>query len=251
MGGGERPRVGENGFPNIEVVVGVAAALLAARCFSLFRAARAVPRVHERLIASLENEDPRIARRLVRRLGFRSPYAEVASGVIRMTRDTGAPPDRDALGRACASARRQVDRNFQRGQGLDLVAIAVIVGVFAFARDGLPTSPLFWGLGAAAVVLLSLGLVARMALWRAIEASLGSLTESIANRQSRPPPSVRPRARSRYRLCPTCGSDLRKCGMDVQAEGVRAEVDGFLCDTCGYLQATRPGVPPSEPSTPL
>lgn len=195
--------MGEDAIPSIEIVLGLAVVVLGARTVALFQAAIHVPEVHARLMAALESHDPKLTR-LVRSLGFQSPYAEIAGSLIR-TAQTAPEAERQAALRArTQQARAVARRRLQRGQALDLVAIALAVGIAAFASEGLPAGTVFWALGGALLTVLVLTLLARARLHSAMDASLARLAETLAQRPSSPPPP----ARSRPGLCPTCGREL-------------------------------------------
>lgn len=196
--------MGEDAIPSLELVLGLAVVVLGARTVALFQAALHVPEVHARLLAALENQDPKLGR-LVRSLGLKSPYAELAGGVIRAAH--GAPEEerQDALRAAAIHARAVARRRFQRGQALDLVALALAIGLAAFARGGLPTTTIFWALGGALVAVLVFTLAVRARLQAAMDTSLQQLLENLARRPSVPPP---PRPPSLPGICPTCGRAL-------------------------------------------
>ncbi len=192
--------MGEDAIPSIEIVLGLAVVVLGARTVALFQAAVHVPEVHARLMAALESHDPRLTR-LVRSLGFQSPYAEIAGSLIRAA-TSGA--DAAALRSRTQIARSAARRRMQRGQALDLVALSLAVGIAAFASEGLPTGTMFWALGGALVTVLVLTLLARARLHSSMDASLARLAESLAQRPSSPPPPTP----SQPALCPTCGREL-------------------------------------------
>ncbi len=232
-------RLAVESIASIELALGGAVAILGARTISLFQAASAVPSVHAELMAALGSDDPQL-HRLVRRLGFRSPYAEVAGTLIRAAGSFAPHERRRPLASACSHARAEVSRRFQRDQSVDLVAIAVAIGLAAFARDGLPSGTWFWGLGAALILVLVLGLVARARLRGRIEDSLEKLAESIAQR-----PSTAPRPPERAAHCPTCGHRLSRGTVTVQLTRGGESASALLCEACGYVQATITGTPPS------
>jgi hypothetical protein len=223
---------------SIELAMGGAVAILGARTINLFRAASAVPQVHAELLNALKSDDPQLER-IVRRLGFRSPYAEVAGTLIRAARNESQDERQRALQAACHSARAQVARRFQRDQSLDLIAIAVAIGLGAFAREGLPEGTWFWGLAAALIVVLVVGLAARARLRSRIDDSLERLAESIAQRPSAPP---RPPLRTSH--CPTCGHELTRGTVTLQLARGTEPATALLCDSCGYVQATIAGATP-------
>ena len=192
--------MGEDAIPSIEIVLGLAVVVLGARTVALFQAAIHVPEVHARLLAALESQDPRLPR-LVRSLGFQSPYAEIAGSLIRVA-SSGA--DAETLRSRTQIARSAARRRMQRGQALDLVALALAVGIAAFASEGLPTGTVFWALGGALVTVLVLTLLARARLYSSMDASLARLAESLSQRPSAPPPPPP----SQPALCPPCGQQL-------------------------------------------
>jgi hypothetical protein len=223
---------------SIELAVGGAVAILGVRTFSLFQAAAAVPEVHAEMVRALEGDDPELGR-LVRRLGFRSPYAEVAGSLIRAAQSAKLDERRGVLTHACEHARAQVRRKFQRDQALDLVAIAVSIGLAAFTHSSLSDTPWFWPLAAALVLVLVLGLVARFILRSRIDGSLEQLAENIARR-----PSVPARAPLRTSRCPTCGNTLLRGTVTLKLARGEEPATALLCETCGYVQATRTGTAP-------
>lgn len=195
--------MGEDAIPSIEIVLGLAVAVLGARAVALFQAAIHVPEVQSRLLAALREHDPQLGR-LVRSLGFQSPYAELAGTLLR-TVQAAAPTERtEVLHRSFVHARAVARRRLQRGQALDLVALAIAVGIAAFARDGLPTGTLFWALGGALVTVLVLTLLARGRLYRAIQLCLQQLKEAVAQE----PGALGAGRASKPGICPTCGQEL-------------------------------------------
>lgn len=196
--------MGEDAIPSLEIVLGLAVVVLGARTIALFQAAIHVPEVHARLMAALDSHDPKLAR-LVRSLGFQSPYAEIAGGLIRAAQSAPEKERQNHLRTAAIHGRAVARRRFQRGQALDLVALALAVGIAAFARGGLPTTTVFWALGGALLTVLVLTLAVRARLHAAMDASLHQLMENLARRPSVPPP---PRSSSKPGICPTCGRTL-------------------------------------------
>jgi hypothetical protein len=223
---------------SIELALGGAVAILGARTINLFRATGAVPRVHEELLKALTSDDPQLGR-IVHRLGFRSPYAEVAGSLIRAARNASPGERKRTLQAACNSKRAQVARRFQRDQSLDLIAIAVAIGLGTFAREGLPEGTWFWGLAVALVAVLVVGLAVRARLRKRIDESLELLAESIAQR-----PSATPRPPQRTAHCPTCGHELSRGTVTVQLTRGSESAAALLCDSCGYVQATVSGTAP-------
>jgi hypothetical protein len=196
--------LGEDAIPSLEIVLGLAVVVLGARTIALFQAAIHVPEVHARLMAALDSQDPKLAR-LVRSLGFQSPYAEIAGGLIRAAQTAPEKERQNLLRTAAIHGRAVARRRFQRGQALDLVALALAIGIAAFARGGLPTTTVFWALGGALLTVLVLTLVVRARLHAAMDASLHQLMENLARRPSVPPPARPP---SKPGICPTCGRAL-------------------------------------------
>jgi hypothetical protein len=201
---GRRFPLGEDAIPSIEIVLGLAVVVLGARCVALFQAAVHVPEVHRRLLGALESQDPEIGR-LVRNLGFQSPYAELAGALIRAVQGSTETERKHVLKTSATHSRAVARRRFQRGQALDLVALALAVGIAAFAQEGLPAGTVFWALGGALLTVLILTLLARARLYSAMDASLHQLVESLAQRPSVPPPHP---TRSKPGICPTCGREL-------------------------------------------
>lgn len=220
---------------SVELAVGGAAAILGIRAVSLFHAASAVPEVHAELVRALDGDAPELGR-LVRRLGFRSPYAEFAGGLIRAAQSAAPNERRRALTFACEHARAQVQRRFQRDQSLDLIAIAVCIGVAAFAYQHLADDPWFWPLAGALLLVLLLGLVARGLLRRRIDSSLSELAENIAQR-----PSIPARAPLKTAHCPSCGHTLLRGNVTLKLAQGDEPADALLCESCGYVQATFAG----------
>lgn len=200
--GPEEP-VGEDAIPSIEIVLGLAVAVLGARAVALFQAAIHVPEVQGRLLAALSKHDPQLTR-LVRNLGFQSPYAELAGTLIRTTQAASPEERPEVLHRTSLHARAAARRRLHRGQALDLVALALAVGIAAFARDGLPAGTLFWALGGALLTVLVLTLLARGRLHGAIRLSLRQLEEAL----TREPAALGTGRASKPGICPTCGQEL-------------------------------------------
>src|SRR5690606_3666346 len=132
------------------------------------------------------------------------PYAEIAGSLIRAAQSAPETERQAALRARTQQARAVARRRLQRGQALDLVAIALAVGISAFASEGLPTGTVFWALGGALVTVLVLTLLARARLYSSMDASLARLAESLSQRPSAPPPPPP----SQPALCPTCGQQL-------------------------------------------
>lgn len=209
--------MGEDAITSIEIALVFSVIVLGARTVALFHAAFHVPYVHGRLTSALDNQEPEIGR-LVRNLGFQSPYAEIAGGLIRSARAASDSELPKVLRSGAIRARALSRRRFSRGQALDLVALALAIGIAAFARDGLPTETLFWALGGALVTVLVLTLLARNRLQAAVSRSLEQLVENLAKRPSThlgpssgpepPDDSTSASPAGRPALCPTCGREL-------------------------------------------
>lgn len=224
---------------SVELAVGGAVAILGVRTFSLFRAAAAVPEVHGELSRALEGDDPAIGR-LARKLGLRSPYADFAGSLIRAAQSSDLSSRRATLTHACQHARAQVKRRVQRDQSVDLVGIAVSIGLAAFTHESMSDAPWFWPLAVALVLVLVLGMVARQLLRSRIDSSLEQLTELIARR-----PSVPARASLRTMSCPTCGHMLQSGTVTLRLARGDEPANALLCETCGYVQATHTGTAPA------
>lgn len=223
---------------SVELAVGGAVAILGVRTFSLFRAAAAVPAVHAELVRALEGDDPELGR-IVRRLGLRSPYADFAGSLIRAAQSSDLSSRRGVLTHACQHARAQVKARVQRDQSVDLVGIAVSIGLAVFTYQGMSDAPWFWPLAVALVLVLVLGMVARQLLRSRIDSSLEQLTEHIARR-----PSVPVRATLRTMRCPTCGHMLQNGTVTLKLARGDEPASALLCETCGYVQATHAGTTP-------
>lgn len=226
------------GIVSIELAVGAAAFVLGARLFSLIQATRGVPDAHGQIVEALQSGDARQLQNKARGLVYTTPYADLASRLIETSQREGLDSDEraQALERAAKAARRQFVRRTQQGQALDLVALAVAMGIVAFARGGLPAGPVFWSLGGAVVILLLSSLVARAQLKASVLGTLESLRSTLVTRPQLPSLSDGPID------CFWCGARTRQVVFDVREKDTSefTRVHASLCGECGKLVATLP-----------
>lgn len=226
------------GIVSIELAVGAAAFVLGARLFALIQATRGVPDAHRQILDALTGGDPTAVQNKTRGLGYRSPYADLASLLIQASqRDAESTAERaEMLKRATGVAQRRFMRRTQQGQAMDLVALAVALGIITFARGGLPAGPLFWSLSGAVMILLLSSLVARTQLKASVLGSLESLRSTLETRPQLPSLSDEPVE------CFWCGGKTERRLFEIRENKSDAivHVVGTFCSDCGKLVATLP-----------
>lgn len=226
------------GIVSIELAVGAAALVLGARLFALIQATRGVPDAHREILDALTGGDPTAIQNKTRGLGYRSPYADLASLLIQASqRDAVNSAERaEMLTRATGVAKRRFMRRTQQGQAMDLVALAVAFGIIAFARGGFPAGPLFWSLGGAVIVLLLSSLVARTQLKASVLGSIESLRSTLETRPPLPSLSDEPAE------CFWCGGKTERRTFEIRERDsdTAVHVPGSFCSDCGKLVATLP-----------
>lgn len=219
------------GILSIELAVGAAVLVIIARLVSLVQATQAVPEAHAQLLAGFSAGNLKNLRLTARRLGTRTPYADLAQEVLRADQDE----DRGrSLQRATGVATRRIKRRTQQGQALDLVALAVLLGISVFSSEQLRTGPLFYGLSGALVVLLVLTLLARARLRHVTTRSLEQLRDAITAG-----PSLSAYSELKDE-CSQCGAPATIKRVTVQVDGEHHELPAVVCESCGALVATLP-----------
>lgn len=223
---------------SIELAVGAAALVLGVRLFSLVQATRGVPAAHGLVVDALTDGDLHQLRRKTHGLGYRNPYGEVASLLIEAhERDVASREERAGIiERAAVIARRRIIRRTQQSQAMDLVALSVASGIVAFARDGLPTSPIFWCLAVAVLLFLVSSIAARSQLQTSVLGSLDALRTVLIARPQLPSLSDGPLD------CFWCGEKTEKRAFDIAEveTGEQARVLAAVCGNCGKFVTTLP-----------
>lgn len=223
---------------SIELAVGAAAFVLGARLLSLIQATRGVPDAHRQVVDALSAGDPEKLEKKAQGLDYLNPYGEGASYLIEASRrEVKSANERvKLLDRVAAVAKRRIVRRTQQGQAMDVVALSVAVGIVAFARDGLPTGPLFWSLAGAVMILLLSTLVVRAQLRSNVVGSLEALRSVLVSRPRLPSLSDGPLD------CFWCGERTSKRSYDVTdvETGDRERVLAAVCGACGKFVTTLP-----------
>lgn len=230
---------------SVEWAVLAATMVLSARLFALIRATRGVPQAHAQVTAAVAAGDWESLESQARGLGYRNPYGEVASELINAAaRETDDDEKhKEFVTRAARTAARRVRRITQQGQGMDLTALAVAVGIITFSRETLPTGPLFWSLAGAILILLGSSLVVRSQLQASVLSSLESLRVTLVTR-----PRL-PSLTGAILPCLWCGAKLREGAFILEAAdgSLKEQVRATVCVECGKFVATVP----SDESRPL
>jgi hypothetical protein len=217
------------GLLTIELAAAAALGILALRLVALFRLASGVRAAHAELVRSLSEGSGALQRPRLGRLGREGPYTEPAFALLRASELGQGEPA--ALDRQLAQAERHLDRSTQRGQALDLVALAVLVGLAVFARQALPTGPWPYVGAVAVAALLSLTVAARARLCGVTLAALGELRRAL---EARPVERA-----SRARRCAHCGAPTE--ALQIALLGGSGEpFEAAACRSCGRLVAQLP-----------
>lgn len=222
----------------VEWAVLAATLVLSARLFALIQATRGVPDAHSQVSDAVGSADLEALEERARGLGYRNPYGEVAADVINVAAremdDEAKRPD--LVARATRTATRRVIRRTQQGQGMDMAALAVAVGIIVFSRETLPTGPLFWSLAGAILILLVLSLLVRAQLKASVLSRLEALRTLLENRPRLP-------SLSGAKLpCLWCGAKLREGSFSLEAAdgSLKEQVRASVCIECGKFVATLP-----------
>ena len=222
----------------IDLAVGAAALVLGVRLYSLVQATRGVPAAHGLVVDALADGDLNQLRPKTHGLGYRNPYGEVAGLLIEAhERDVTSLQERaEFIERAAGVARRRVIRRTQQSQAMDLVALSVATGIVAFARDGLPTGPIFWSLALTVLLFLVSSIAARSQLQTSVLGSLDVLRTVLIARPQLPSLSDGPVE------CFWCGDKTEKRTFDINdiQTGEQARVLAAVCGNCGKFVTTLP-----------
>jgi len=220
---------------SIEIAVGAATFVLGTRLFSLIQATRGVPSAHRQVLADVASGDLGALENRARGIRYVNPYGEAASDLVNASQREGTPEKRiEHLGRSALIAEKRIIRSTQQGQGMDIAALAVGCGILVFAREALPTGPLFWSLMGAMMILLLASVVARGALKLSILGSVEALRKTLVSRPQLPSFSGGPMP------CLWCGGKTEQAPYTLsKLNSPESEtIQGTSCAECGKFVAT-------------
>jgi len=210
----------DDGLGPVHLAYLAAMVLLPARLVIILRAAREVPRLHQRVRDWLAGDGANLEDALRR---SSNPYAEL----VRLL-SGAARGGRHGLEATLERAGRKSKQRAARGQALDAASLLLLLGLTLTGGPSVLGQGALWSATSLGLVLVTT-MIGRATLQRHLASAIPELGELLRHRARSP---------SLTGLCAFCGAEVDPVPVEVDQDGVPTRVVGALCRNCGKLVAS-------------